>query len=93
MAHHKSAIKRIRQNEKRRVRNRHARSTLRSTLKKIGLSLEEKNVEEVKARLDKTTSIVDGAACKGIIHKNKAARQVSRMKRKANALLAASPDA
>jgi small subunit ribosomal protein S20 len=93
LAHHKSAIKRIRQSEKRRIRNRHIRSTLRSSLKKIGQSIEEQNVGEIKARLDKTISIVDRTARKGIIHKNKAARQVSRMKRKANALLAASPDA
>lgn len=93
MAHHKSAKKRIRQNEKKRIRNRHIRTTLRSALKRFEQTLEKKNVEELKALLDKTISIVDAAASKGVIHKNKAARHVSQMRRKINSLLNPSPSA
>lgn len=92
MAHHKSAKKRIRQNENRRLRNRHIRTTLRSALKKLEQTVEQQNTEEVKSLLDKTISIVDSAASKGVIHKNKAARHVSRIRRKVSALLGASPN-
>ena len=92
MAQHKSAKKRIRQNEKRRIRNRHIRSTLRSTLKKLEQNIEQQNAEEVKAHLDNSISIVDTAASKGVIHKNKAARHIARIRRKVNSLLAISPN-
>jgi small subunit ribosomal protein S20 len=91
LAHHKSAKKRIRQNEKKRIRNRHVRTTLRSALKKFEQTLEQQNAEELKALLDKTVSIVDKAASKGVIHKNKAARHVSAIRRKASAFLTTPP--
>ncbi len=93
MAHHKSAKKRIRQNEKKRIRNRHIRTTLRSALKRFEQTLEAQNAEELKSILDKTISIVDKAASKGVIHRNKAARHVSQLRRKVNAFLTASPNA
>lgn len=89
MAHHKSAKKRILQNEKRRIRNRHIRTTLRSALKKFDQSLETQNAEELKTPTEKTISIIDKAASKGVIHANKAARHVSRIRRKASASQAA----
>ncbi len=93
MAHHKSAKKRIRQNERKRIRNRHIRTTLRSTLKRFEQTLEAQNTEELKGLLDKTISIVDKAASKGVIHKNKAARHVSQIRRKVNSFLTAPPSA
>jgi len=93
LAQHKSAKKRIRQNDKKRIRNRHIRTTLRSAMKRFEQTLEKQNAEELKALLDKTISIVDTAASKGIIHKNKAARHVSRISRKVSSLLTASPNA
>ncbi len=92
MAHHKSAKKRIRQNEKKRVRNRHIRTTLRSSLKKFEQALRERKPEELKALVDKTVSVVHKAATKGVIHKNKAARHVSKIMRKATSLSAAPPN-
>jgi len=89
LAHHKSAIKRIRQDEKKRLRNRHIRSTLRTAIKTIGQKIEEKNAGESKALLNKTASIIDKAAAKGVIHNNNAARLISRLTRKVNALIAA----
>ena len=93
MAHHKSAKKRIRQNDKKRIRNRHIRTTLRSALKRFEQTLEKQNAEELKPLVDKTISIVDTAASKGVIHKNKAARHVSQIRRKVNSLLNPSPNA
>lgn len=74
MAHHKSAIKRARQNEKRRVRNRHQRSTLRTTLKKYGDLLAAKNKDEAGKEYTTVQKAIDKAVTKGIIHRNAAAR-------------------
>ncbi len=93
MAQHKSAKKRILQNDKKRIRNRHIRTTLRSALKRFEQTLEKQNAEELKAIMGKTISIVDTAASKGVIHKNKAARHVSQITRKINSLLTTSPNA
>lgn len=91
MAHHESAKKRIRQNEKKRIRNRHVRTTMRSAMKKFEQTLQAGNPEELKVLVDKTISIVHKAASKGVIHKNKAARHVSKIRRKATSFLSASP--
>jgi len=93
LAQHKSAKKRIRQNDKKRIRNRHIRTTLRSALKRFEQTLEKQNAEELKSLLHKTISLVDTAAPKGVIPKNKAARHVSQIRRKINSLLTASPNA
>ena len=55
-------------------------------------TIEKRNTEEAQSILDKTVSIVDKAASKGIIHKNKAARHVSQIRRKVNSLVGASPN-
>lgn len=93
MAQHDSAKKRILQNDKKRIRNRHIRTKLRSALKRFEQTLERQNAEELKALVDKTISIVHAAASKGVIHKNKAARHVSQIRRKTNSLLTSSPNA
>lgn len=74
-----SAQKAYRQNLKRRDHNRQLRSRLRSALKNIRAALEAKDVEAAKTSLDKTFSLVDKMANKGIIHKNAAGRYKSRL--------------
>ncbi|RMD99798.1 MAG: 30S ribosomal protein S20 [Calditrichaeota bacterium] len=83
MAHHKSAIKRIQKSRLQRKRNRHYRSLMRTSIKKV-LSLTEK--EEAENRLREAVSILDKLASKGIIHRNKAANQKSRLTRYVNRL-------
>lgn len=85
MAHHKSAIKRIRQNEKKKLRNQHHRSTLRSTIKIFEQAIQDNKIEEIKTLLRKTLSMIGKAASKGVIPKNTASRQISRLTKKANA--------
>jgi small subunit ribosomal protein S20 len=75
----KSALKANRQNVKRREQNRQMRSRLRTALKAIRASLDAEDVEGAKAALDKTVSIVDKMATKGIIHRNTAGRYKSRL--------------
>jgi small subunit ribosomal protein S20 len=75
----KSALKANRQNIKRREQNRHMRSRLRTALKAIRASLDAKDLDEAKAALNTTVSLVDKMASKGIIHKNTAGRYKSRL--------------
>jgi len=86
LAHHKSAIKRIRQNEKKRIRNRNITSTMRSAVKKLEQAIQEQKQADAQTLLQKTVSIIDRAVTKGVIHKNKASRSVSRLTRKVKAL-------
>jgi small subunit ribosomal protein S20 len=69
MAHHKSALKRIRQTENKRVSNKYYAKTMRNALKKVR-SLTDK--AELVSMLPKVESMLDKLAKKGVIHKNKA---------------------
>ncbi len=79
MANTKSAIKRIRQNEKRRMRNRFYKSASRTLVKKARLSFEEGDVEAARTATLTAIKALDKAAEKDIIHKNNAARRKSRL--------------
>ena len=79
MANIKSAIKRNKQNEKRRLRNRHHRSSLRTALKKYRALLVAKKPEEAAKEYTSVQKAIDKAASKGIIHRNAAARYKSRL--------------
>lgn len=83
MAHHKSALKRIRQNEKRRLQNRYYKKTARTAIKNLR---ELKDQEEAKSFLPKVVSMIDRLAKKGNIHRNKAANLKSGLTRHVNAL-------
>lgn len=76
MAHHKSAIKRIGTNEMAREKNRQYRSKLNRVIKAVESS--EKK-EEAEPKLKEAISLLDRLAVKGIIHRNKAANQKSRL--------------
>ncbi|MCE5230108.1 30S ribosomal protein S20 [bacterium] len=82
----KSAAKRLRQNTKARIRNRDKRSALRTAIKKLRASIAEGNVEQAKAQLPLTISVIDHNARVGIIHKNQAARNASRLTLAVNAM-------
>lgn len=86
MAHHKSAKKRIRQTAARRLRNRMARSTLRTAVKKVEMALEAGQADQARANLLEATSLLDKAGRKGLLHRNNASRRISRLTRKVNAL-------
>lgn len=76
MAHHKSAVKRIETAERNRVRNRHFSSTLKTWIKKVRSAATK---EEGEKLYRETSSILDKLAKKGIIHKNKASNQKSKL--------------
>lgn len=79
MAHHKSAIKRARQNLKRRAHNRHQRSTLRTALKTYRELLDAKNAEAAGKEYTTVQKAIDKAVTKGLLHRNAAARYKSRL--------------
>lgn len=79
MPHHKDAIKRLKQNEKRRAHNRHYRSRMRNQIKRVRAAVDEGNVELAQAELKTAMSIIHRNASKGIIHRNQAGRRISRL--------------
>ena len=79
MANIKSQIKRNRQNEKRRVRNRVFRGSARTYVVKAREALASENPETSQAAVVEAISHLDHAAQKGVIHKNNAARRKSRL--------------
>jgi small subunit ribosomal protein S20 len=79
MPTHKSAEKRMRQNERKRVINKASRTSLRKEIKSYR-DLEKG--EASKAQHPRISSIIDKAAKKGIIHHRKASRLKSRLSRK-----------
>ena len=86
MATHKSAIKRMRQNKTRMLRNRHVKSTMKTHIKDFLLSLDQKNCDDSNAKLKEAIKHIDKAASKGVIHKRNASRKISRLTRKLNSL-------
>ena len=85
MANHKSALKRMRQNEKRRLRNRQVVSHMRTSIKKFRLETEKaKSPETLRESLRQVSVIIDKAASKGVIHRNNASRKISRLTRLCN---------
>lgn len=86
MANHKSAEKRIRQNEKRNTINRANRSKLRTQIKKLRTALGAHDKAASGETLGATISLIDKAVNKGIIHKNTAARHKSRLTKHVNEL-------
>lgn len=84
MANTPSAKKRIRQNEKRRLRNRAVRSAVRGSVKSAREALGAKTPDSV-AVVREAIRAIDRAVTKGIIHPNTAARRKSSLARKLNA--------
>ena len=79
MAHHKSALKRIRQNIKRTTRNRSLRSDVRTVIKKFRVLIESKDIEKAREAYPQVQKNIDKAVTKGIIHKRTGARYKSRL--------------
>jgi small subunit ribosomal protein S20 len=85
---HKSTIKRARQAEKRRLRNRAVLTTVKSHIRRVVSALEEKKSEQLDALLRDATSAIAKAASKGVLKRNTANRRISRLASKVNELKA-----
>jgi len=86
LAHHKSALKRIKQNAKRSERNRHVRSTLRTFIKRVREAVAAKDATLARESLVAAIPYIDAAASKGVIHRSNASRNVSRLNKLVNTL-------
>ncbi len=84
MANHKSAIKRARQNEDRRLRNRVTRTRVKNMAKAV-IQAAAQGPEDARERLQAAQSVIDKAAKKGVVHRRAAARKISRLARRVNA--------
>jgi small subunit ribosomal protein S20 len=88
MANIKSQIKRNRQNDKRRLRNKAVRSEMRTRAKRAVAAVESGD-EQAPDLVHAAVRRIDTAAAQGVIHKNQAANRKSRLMRRARALTAA----
>ncbi len=83
MANHKSALKRIRSNEAKRLRNRYQHKTTRTFIKRLKNTSDKTEAQDL---LKQVVSMIDKLAKKNIIHRNKAANNKSKLTRYVNSL-------
>ncbi len=84
MANLKSSKKRIRSDERKRIRNTSVKSAIKTKIKKVELAIAKGDIESARAVFSEAVSALDSAAAKGIIKKNTASRKKSRLARKIN---------
>ncbi len=83
MAHHKSALKRIRQSKRRRLYNRLNKKRVKEVIKSVKST---ENFEEAFEKLKLATKVLDKVAARGILHKNNVANKKSKLAKFVNAL-------
>lgn len=88
MANVKQARKRILINARKRLRNLAVRSAVKSAFKKARTALENKELQNAEQLVHNAIITIDKAACKGLIHKNTAARKKSRLVKCYNGIVA-----
>ncbi len=81
MANTKSAIKNIRKNQRRRLRNQAVRSRAKTAVKKARLLIQQGQAEEAREAIRAAYKALDKAAQKGVVHRNNAARRKARLMR------------
>ena len=86
MANHPSALKRHRQSEKRRLRNRAIKSRLRHLVREVRTAISSKDSEAAAKRLAGAARALDKAVTKGVLHRNNAARRISRLAQAVSAM-------
>ena len=82
-----SALKRARQAEKNRLRNKAVKTEIRTVSKKVETAVDKKDKKEAQKAFMEASEVISTAASKGIIHKNTASRKISRLARLANTVL------
>lgn len=85
MAHTLSALKRIRQSEKRKLRNKSYKSKMRTMVKKFNAAAESGDAQNAEKAFKEAVSTIASVGSKGVIHKNQVARRMSRLALKLNA--------
>jgi len=85
LANHKSALKRARQNEIRRIRNKSVRTRIKGIVKEVRQAVSESEGVVSQEKLNAAKSVIDKAAKKGVLHKKTASRKISRLSKLINA--------
>lgn len=85
MANHKSALKRAKQSETKRLRNKAVKTRVKHLVKNVHQAVDGSSPESASSQLNAARSAIDKAAKKGVIHKRTAARKVSRLTKRVNA--------
>ncbi|HIJ19780.1 MAG TPA: 30S ribosomal protein S20 [Deltaproteobacteria bacterium] len=88
MANHKSALKRAKQSEIKRVENKSYKTRVKKAVKEVRAAVANNSEPEARESLKKAVSIIQKTASKGVIHKNQASRRVSRLEHQVNQLAA-----
>lgn len=83
---HRSAMKRARQSEKRRVLNQSRKTRMKRLIREVRQAVAAKNLEGAQAALQKAVPVIARVAGKGTIHWRTAARKISRLTKQVNAL-------
>ncbi|HUE30509.1 MAG TPA: 30S ribosomal protein S20 [Verrucomicrobiae bacterium] len=86
MANHPSALKRHRQSEKRRLRNRAVKTRLRHLVREVRTAVTSGDPSAAAQTLAQASRELDKAVTKGVVHRNSAARKISRLARAVGAL-------
>lgn len=82
MPNTKSAYKRLKQDRKKHLRNKSAKSALKTKIKQFRELVKSKKPEKAKEIMKEIEKMLDKAECKGILHRNKARRTKSRLMKK-----------
>ncbi len=86
MANHLSALKRMRQSERRRARNRSMRTAVKTQIKKLLRAVDEGKIQDAQDALKVSTSLLQKSVGKGVYHRNAASRKISRLAGKVSAI-------
>ncbi|MFH0810202.1 MAG: 30S ribosomal protein S20 [Pseudomonadota bacterium] len=90
MANHPSALKRARQNERQRLRNKAYRTRVRNAIKAVRGAVAAKTVDKAQEALAQAVPIIMRASTKGVLHRNHSARKIARLSKAVHALAVAS---
>jgi small subunit ribosomal protein S20 len=84
LANHKSALKRAKQNDVKRIRNMGYKTRVKKVVKEVRTAISDNSSDQAKEALQRSTAIIQKSASKGAIHKKKASRKISRLARQVN---------
>ncbi|MBC8420208.1 MAG: 30S ribosomal protein S20 [Proteobacteria bacterium] len=86
MANHKSALKRAKQNEVKRIRNKSYKTKVKKAVKEVRTAMADNSSDQANKSFAKAVSVIQKTASKGVIHRNQASRKISRLAQKMNQL-------
>ena len=86
MANHPSALKRARQNEVKRVRNKSYKTRVKKAIKEVRTAIASESADQAQNHFQEAVSVMQKSVSKGVVHKNQASRKISRLARQINRL-------